>query len=162
MPSITGWFRPKLETECLVIRSLIYDVTSHFLSSQNHTARCIGAGCELCDLYPQVRSWVCAVSKSGDKRVYVFEFRDRHSELVEKLQIQGAEVIGTKIFVSKEEDSRHSAIDIQTKRPKQSHLSDPVTKAEVTEVYCRNYVNAIGMRQYHQAVSMLRFEEDHS
>lgn len=144
MASIHGWFRVKLTPSKLILRSPLYFWPEHWLDSVGRSARCMGPGCVLCELYPPRSMGCVAVQEFESPRVWLLKLPAGDGDLMAQLDALQELTVGQ--VVSVVAVSKQPADGIELKL--HGHI---VTKA----VPCSRYVSAIGVKQYAQALTKL-------
>lgn len=147
MPSIAGWFRPSLAVDRLVCRSQAYVLAEHFVDERGRSARCPGDGCKLCGLYPLRRSLAFAVSRPGSPRVWLLRIPSAAMRDMPALFDLGPALIGKVIAVSRLSSTASEGLEVSIEGD-----------APTTAVACRNYVAAIGRKEYDRCVGSLVLE----
>lgn len=144
MPSISGWLPPSNKIEFVVIRSVVYELPLHYIDGVG-SARCIRAGCELCEKLGEPKEHHCVVvSKPKAQGFWLLELTHAHEDLVDYLQSIHGESIGLELRIGRR---------ASTQDPLVIEKSDQVFPCSIISV--PHYVKAIGMRQYFAARDFL-------
>lgn len=149
MANIQGWFRPQIALSRLYCRSELMPFPCHFVQGIG-SARCPGPSCVICEILPPLQHGIVAVNVGALRIVQLIELRDRHAQCLAECAELGPELVGTPLFVWRDENEHGQPIEISLEKPEFAPRSMERSRLEFKPIPCSRYVASIGTREYSQ------------
>lgn len=155
MPNIQGWLRITPALQRVWIRSTLQPFSCHFVPVLNKTARCPAPGCPLCELLPAHRHGIIVVQSGELRELKILELRERHADLRADLSALERESIGRPLFAWVDTAEHGKPICLTLDKPAFAGKTIGTQRLEMNPVPCERYIDAIGRREYRQALELL-------
>jgi len=154
MSSISGWFKPSESVARCWIRSECHAFPCHFVPVLGKSVRCLGQGCELCDLLPLLRHQIICLQVGQTRELKIFELREHHAETIVAALELGPEAIGRPIWLWVDTSEHGNPFQASIDRPEFVPKTQGSSKLDLKAVPCAKYISKIGTREYWQAISL--------